>query len=162
MSDTERKLQNITPELMQHWQSLNTKFEKTEKIAGMGTVFYLNSTLTHGNIRVHCERYGSGINGNLYQLSDQRLAVFDIFDIDNQCYLLPEQRWKLVEQLGLPHVPLVGFGDLVGTVSDLLEEADGMSVINSKCIREGYVFKAMDDANVSFKIVGNSYLIKKG
>lgn len=162
MSDTERKLQNITPESMLYWQSLNTKFEKTEKIAGVSTVFYLNSTLTHGNIRVHCVLYGAGINGNLYQLSDQRLAVFDIYDIDNCCYLLPEQRWKLVEQLGLPHVPLVGFGDLVGTVSDLLEEADGMSVINPKCIREGLVYKAIDDAGVSFKVVQDKYSIKKG
>lgn len=162
---TERKLQIITPSSMDYWQSLNMKFEKTEKIAGVHTELVLNnknSNLTNGNIRVHCVVYGSGINGNLYQLSDQRLAVFDIYDIDNGVYLLPEQRWKLVSDLGLPHVPLKGFGDLIGTVADLLDEADGMSSINPECIREGFVYKSMVDANVSFKVVSDAYLIKKG
>ena len=142
---------DLKDELDNTWWKLAKKHDVIAKIKSTGR-----------NLAVQGEIYGSGINGNLYQLDDQRLAVFDIYDIDNQCYLLPEQRWKLVEQLGLPHVPLVGFGDLVGTVSDLLEEADGMSMINPKCIREGYVYKAMDCAAISFKVIGNSYLIKKG
>lgn len=116
---------------------------------------------TGRNLAVQGEIYGAGMNGNLYQLDDQRLAVFDIYDIDNQCYLLPDQRWKLVSDLGLPHVPLIGFGDLLGTVQDLLEDSDGMSVVNPKCIREGYVYKSMS-SNDSFKVISNSYLIKKG
>ena len=133
------------------WWKLANKHDIITKIKSTGR-----------NLAIQGEIYGSGINGNLYQLDDQRLAVFDVYCIDTGCYLLPEQRWKLVEQLGLPHVPLVGFGDLVGTVADLLDQADGVSVINPKCIREGYVYKAMDDANVSFKVIGNSYLIFKG
>lgn len=142
---------DLKDELDNTWWKLAKKYEVLEKIKQTGR-----------NLAVQGEIYGSGINGNLYQLSDQRLAVFDIFDIDNQCYLLPEQRWKLVEQLGLPHVPLAGFGDLVGTVADLLDEADGMSSINSECIREGFVYKSMEDTNISFKVIGNSYLLKKG
>jgi len=133
------------------WWKLAIKHDVIAKIKSTGR-----------NLAVQGEIYGSGINGNLYQLDDQRLAVFDIYDIDNGVYLLPEQRWKLVEQLGLPHVPLKGFGDLVGTVADLLDEADGMSSINPECIREGFVYKSMVDANVSFKVIGNSYLIFKG
>ena len=132
------------------WWKLAIKHDVIAKIKSTGR-----------NLAVQGEIYGSGINGNLYQLSDQRLAVFDIFDIDNGVYLLPEQRWKLVNDLGLPHVPLSGFGDLVGTVADLLEDADGMSSINSDCIREGFVYKSMTDANVSFKVISNSYLIFK-
>jgi len=133
------------------WWKLAKKYEVLDKIYSTGR-----------NLAVQGEIYGSGINGNLYQLDDQRLAVFDIYDIDNQTYLLPEQRWKLVEELGLPHVPLKGFGTLVGTVSNLLEDADGVSVVNPKCIREGYVYKCMTDSTISFKCIGNSYLLKKG
>lgn len=132
------------------WWKLAIKHDVIAKIKSTGR-----------NLAVQGEIYGSGINGNLYNLDDQRLAVFDIYDIDNKCYLIPEQRWKLVEDLGLPHVPLKGFGDLVGTVADLLEDADGMSSINPQCIREGYVFKSMTDPNISFKVISNSYLIFK-
>lgn len=133
------------------WWKLAIKHDVIAKIKSTGR-----------NLALQGEIYGSGINGNLYQLDDQRLAVFDIYDIDNGMYLLPEQRWKLVNDLGLPHVPLKGFGDLVGTVADLLEDADGMSSINHECIREGYVFKSMVDPNISFKVIGNQYLVKKG
>jgi RNA ligase (TIGR02306 family) len=142
---------DLKDDLDNTWWKLANQHNVIEKIKQNGR-----------NLAVQGEIYGSGINGNLYQLDDQRLAVFDIYDIDNRCYLLPEERWKLVEQLGLPHVPLKGFGTLVGTVSDLLEDADGMSVVNPKCIREGYVYKAMTDSTISFKVIGNSYLLKKG
>ena len=115
---------------------------------------------TGRNLAVQGEIYGSSINGNLYKLNDQRFMVYDIYDIDNRTYLLPDERWKLVEQLGLPHVPLVGFGVLVGSPSDLLDDAEGKSTINQDCIREGYVYKSMSDSNVSFKCISNAYLLK--
>jgi RNA ligase (TIGR02306 family) len=115
---------------------------------------------TGRNLAIQGEIYGSSINGNLYKLNDQRFMVYDIYDIDNQKYLLPDERWKLVEQLGLPHVPLVGFGVLVGAPSDLLEDAEGKSTVNPDSIREGYVFKSMTDSSVSFKVVSNQYLLK--
>jgi RNA ligase (TIGR02306 family) len=142
---------DLKDDLDNTWWKLANQHNVIEKIKQTGR-----------NLAVQGEIYGLGINGNLYQLDDQRLAVFDIYDIDNRRYLLPEERWKLVDQLGLPHVPLKGFGTLVGTVSDLLEDADGMSVVNPKCIREGYVYKAMNDSTISFKVIGNSYLLKKG
>ena len=115
---------------------------------------------TGRNLAVQGEIYGSSINGNLYKLNDQRFMVYDIYDIDNKTYLLPDERWKLVEQLGLPHVPLVGFGVLVGSPSDLLDDAEGKSTVNESSIREGYVYKSMSDSNVSFKCISNAYLLK--
>ena len=115
---------------------------------------------TGRNLAIQGEIYGSSINGNLYKLNDQRFMVYDIYDIDNQKYLLPDERWKLVGQLELPHVPLVGFGVLVGSPSDLLDDAEGKSIVNSESIREGYVFKSMTDGNVSFKCISNQYLLK--
>jgi len=142
---------DLKDDLDNTWWKLANQHNVLEKIKQTGR-----------NLAVQGEIYGSSINGNLYQLDDQRLAVFDIYDIDNRRYLLPEERWKLVGEMDLPHVPLKGFGTLVGTVSDLLEDADGMSTINPKCIREGYVYKAMNDSTISFKVIGNSYLLKKG
>jgi RNA ligase (TIGR02306 family) len=112
------------------------------------------------NLAIQGEIIGSNICGNMYNLSEHRLYVFDVFDIDKQEYYLPEARWKLCSDLGLPHVPLLGFGSLVGDSKYLLEDADGMSSINSKSIREGFVLKHMSDPMVSFKVVSNSFLLK--
>lgn len=124
---------------------------------------------TGRNLAIQGEIYGSFISGNMYKLNDQRLAVFDIFDIDTQTYLLPEERWKLVAELDLPHVPLIGFGALVGSPSDFLTYAEGNSTINpffihdtssNKQIREGDVYKSMTDSTISFKVVSNQYLLR--
>jgi len=105
------------------------------------------------------EIYGSSINGNLYKLQDQRFMLYNIFDIKQGVYLLPQEAYTLCKELGVPHVPMVGTGAIVGTIQELLEDADGMSGINPSSIREGYVYKHMK-SNVSFKVVSNSFLIR--
>lgn len=120
--------------------------------------------ITERNLAIQGEMYGSGINGNLYNLTDIRFACYDIFDIDKQEYLLPDERWELCMKLGIPHVPLEGVDQDISemTIQDILDSADGTSRLNQKSIREGYVYKSMTDPSVSFKAIGNSYLLKKG
>ena len=38
---------------------------------------------------------------------------------------------------------------------------DGMSCVNTKAIREGYVYKNLETGE-SFKVIGAGYLLKKG
>lgn len=120
--------------------------------------------LTGRNLAIQGEMYGSGINGNLYNLTDIRFACYDIFDIDKQEYLLPDERWEICMRLGIPHVPLEGVDQDISemAIQDILDSADGTSRLNQKSIREGYVYKSTTDPNVSFKAIGNSYLLKKG
>jgi RNA ligase (TIGR02306 family) len=116
------------------------------------------------------ELVGFGIQGNVYQLTDQRLYIFDVFDIDNQRYLEPNERIPIVilaTELSdkIDHVPIITENVKIleeySNMVSLLEHADGQSYINSHVIREGCVYKAMH-GNMSFKVVSNKYLLKYG
>ena len=119
---------------------------------------------TGRNLAFQGEGYGSSISGNMYEFPDQRFALYAIYDIDAQCYLPPDQAYRTALVLGVPHVPHLGnmcLGEFYGTMQELIDDADGTSCINTKAIREGYVYKNLE-TNESFKAIGSSYLIKKG
>jgi RNA ligase (TIGR02306 family) len=119
---------------------------------------------TGRNLAIQGEIYGTGINGNLYGLDDQRFALYSIYDIDDQSYLPPDQAYRVALVLGVPHVPHEGnlcLGEFYSTMQELIDSADGTSCVNTKAIREGYVYKNLE-TNESFKVIGASYLIKKG
>ena len=119
---------------------------------------------TGRNLAFQGEGYGSSISGNMYEFPDQRFALYAIYDIDAQCYLPPDQAYRTALVLGVPHVPHLGnmrLGEFYGSMQELIDDADGMSCVNTKAIREGYVYKNLQ-TNDSFKAIGSSYLIKKG
>ncbi len=124
-----------------------------------------------GNYAVQGELMGPGIQGNREGLKSHCLFVFDIFDIDNRCYLEPNERHEMLEQmwgLGLKkdmvkHVPVIAHAatlyDTLGIqdVNSLLKFAEGPSLVHS--IREGLVFKRVD-GKFSFKAISNKFLLK--
>lgn len=114
------------------------------------------------NLMIQSEQCGPGISGNIYNMSEYFLFVFDIFDIDRQEFLNPEERRELTKFLGLIDAPvLFKKFDLSGmTVSKFLDMADGKSVMGMiDTLREGLVFKANANKRVSFKAVSNMYLL---
>lgn len=119
---------------------------------------------TGRNLAFQGEIYGMGINGNLYGLDDQRFALYSIYDIDDQRYLPPDEAYRVALVLGVPHVPHEGnmrLGMQYESMQELIDEADGTSCVNTKAIREGYVYKNLETTE-SFKVIGASYLIRKG
>lgn len=122
------------------------------------------------NIAVQGELMGPGIQGNREQLKFHKFFIFDIFDIDTQEYLPPENRWTVVEFLqhnfGLNmdivnHVPIdsQSFKIPAGTtVQDMLDQAEGPSLTHP--IREGFVYKRKD-GKFSFKTISNRFLMKE-
>lgn len=112
------------------------------------------------NIAIQCEQCGPGISGNIYGMTEHKLYVYDIFDIDSRRYLSPDERNDVLAKLDLPHVPVVhqshgGFS----TLQEYLDFADGYSVLSfNKTLREGLVFKAYTTDRVSFKVISNKYL----
>ena len=119
---------------------------------------------TGRNLAFQGEGYGSSISGNMYEFPDQRFALYAIYDIDAQCYLPPDQAYRTALVLGVPHVPHLGnmcLGEFYGTMQELIDDADGASCVNTKAIREGYVYKNLQTGD-SFKVIGAGFLIKKG
>ena len=123
--------------------------------------YYLPDNLTKLglNIAVQGELIGLGIQGNIYGISDFDFYVYDVFDIDKQQYMSAEDRYSVVESLGLKHVPVLGHNwHAVNTVEQLLMMSDGKSLLNPKQAREGVVLKAVD-GSFSFKVISNKYLL---
>lgn len=116
------------------------------------------------NISVQGEGIGAGIQKNPYAVIGVDWRIFDIWDINAQQFWLPNARRDLTRELGLKDVPVLdeNFSG-VFTLEDMLERADGMSVLNDRSRREGIIFKCnqmIGDNFYHFKVVSNKYLLK--
>jgi RNA ligase (TIGR02306 family) len=123
----------------------------------------LDKLSKYGNIVISGELIGNGIQKNREHLQSHEFYVFDIFDVDEQKYIGCKDRLKIVEELGLHHVPIlyksITLKELdLDTIDKILEFAEGPSMNNNK--REGLVFKLIDGCD-SFKAVANSYILEK-
>jgi RNA ligase (TIGR02306 family) len=114
------------------------------------------------------ELVGPGIQGNIYNLPEHDLFIYDIFDITYQRYLSASLRRSLIAFIGLKSVPIVemynNYADHSNpkrllTHENILEMAEGTSKLNPKQEREGLVFKSYDGKS-SFKAISNKYLLK--
>lgn len=123
------------------------------------------------NLAIQGELMGPGIQKNRENLNSHKLFIFDIYDIDNACYLPPDLRLHIVNELyhyGLnksmaDHVPIISHSanlyDTLGIsdIAQLLKFAEGPSLVH--LIREGLVFKRKD-GKFSFKAISNLFLLK--
>ena len=114
------------------------------------------------SLAIQGELMGPGIQGNRENLTELKLFVFDIYDIDQRSYLGTDDRHEICRMLELDHVPILHVSRSLQdwSLQDLLDEAGGSS-INHK-IREGVVFKSRTDPNISFKVINNKFLLTGG
>ncbi len=117
------------------------------------------------NFAIQGELMGPGIQGNRENFTENRLYIFDVFDINNQRYMLPLERRNFINA-GLPyiknvfHVPVIheNFTITTESVADLLKMAEGPSINNP--VREGLVWKC-SEINFSFKTISNKFLLNE-
>jgi len=114
------------------------------------------------NIALQGELMGDGIQGNREKIVGRDFFLFDIFNITEQCYLLPSQRISVAAKFGIKHVPVLDKNAVIidkdHLLDDLLDQADIESM--SHKIAEGIVFKSNTDPEFSFKVINNKYLLK--
>jgi len=114
----------------------------------------------YDNVAIQGELIGPGIQNNIYKLSQPEFRVFDVYNIHSGAYVDPAFRRAMVKSLGLLHVPFISVDkDLgVGSVEEILQWAEDMSILNSTVQREGIVFKEVC-GGMSFKAISNKYLL---
>ena len=131
---------------------------------------YLDALSTLGfDIAVQAELCGPGIQKNRYALKEHTLFIFDIWLIKDQCYALQDVKNFIIERLAsaganVHVVPYLGKRTFRYFLTEALAEADGMSQVNPKSMREGIVFKSANLINgqvVSFKAVSNQFLVSE-
>ena len=118
---------------------------------------------TGKNLMVYSEQVGPGIQGNIYELTEHMLFLYDVFDIDTQTYYSPEKMIEFAREHDLTTVPILRHSCDLGnmTLEEILKMADGKSVLGTTdTLREGLVFKANLKDRISWKAVSNVYLLK--
>lgn len=131
------------------------KNELEKKMAVTGNIFGIP------NLAIQAELMGPGVQGNREGFPDFDIYVFDIYDIEGHTKIDAEKRHKMVKFMGLNHVPFHGFVKLdhMQTAKEFLEMAEGPSINHS--VREGLVFKSVDDPNVNFKAISNTFKLSQ-
>lgn len=122
-------------------------------------------TALNRNIALQGELVGPKINGNRMRLEEYSLRVFNIWDLDNKCYLLWDEVTEICTRLGVETVPVVYRGraaDLDLTLPSFLKMAEDQCYLKN-VLAEGIVVKTddmVDRGRVSFKVISNKYLLK--
>jgi RNA ligase (TIGR02306 family) len=123
------------------------------------------------NIAVQGELMGPKIQANREGFASYTLFVFDIYNIDTQQQLSPDNRRDTLQalyDLGMnknmvQHVPIFAYNvtlaDMgITNVAGLLKDAEGESIVHP--VREGKVYKSMD-GQFSFKAISDQFLLKE-
>lgn len=108
------------------------------------------------------EVYGNAVQGNPLKLDDRRFAAFNL--VVDGVRLGSIVAKDILAKYDIPFVPIIDEHYILPDQDELEEfkkSADGKSVINKKCIREGFVYRSMDGQK-SFKNVSRKFLISKG
>lgn len=113
------------------------------------------------NLALQGELIGEGIQKNIYKLRGQTITFFDVFDIDNCRHYDYASFITLMNEFDLETVPMVQVSvKIPQTVDEILQMANGNSLLNPSANREGLVFRTMDEKRFSFKAISNAYLLK--
>jgi RNA ligase (TIGR02306 family) len=115
------------------------------------------------NICIQGELIGEGIQGNPYKIKGHTVKFYTAFDIDEQKRISFIQFMELLRRMDLESVPVLkqnGEFQLPETVGDMLNFAEGKSVLNPDTEREGLVIRSID-GTISFKAISNKFLINE-
>lgn len=120
------------------------------------------------NVALQAEIIGPKIQTNKYALTEPRLMVFNLFDIDAYAYVDYEGFVAFVGKLGLETPPILRDDYTLGEddVDGLVQMSQGASVLNPKTPREGIVVRSVVEARdpeigrLSFKVINPEFLLK--
>lgn len=143
------------------WWAMAKKLEMKERLKDMAEVF--------GNCAVQGELCGPSIQKNRLGLSEIDFFVFNVYDIDNQCYLNFGPFKEFVRQAGLKMVPILNDNIVCEfTQDELLKMAEG-KYEGTTNEQEGIVIRPLLETysealegRLSLKAISNRFLLKGG
>lgn len=124
----------------------------------------------HGinELAIQGELIGEGIQKNLYKIKGHTIKFFTVFNIDEQRYFTHNEMVAFFREIGLEMVPIIdeNFHLLDSSIEELIDLADGPSILNINQAREGLVFRSREYipkapfGKISFKVISNKFLLK--
>lgn len=134
----------------------------------MARKYNLEEVLPEG-LAIQGEIVGSGVQADALKLGENRLYVYNVYDIVEGRYLDFEAFKAFCDRTGLTTVPILESDFfMLHTVPELLKMAEGYSTVSPDCLREGLVFRPLVEEQVtegkyrgrlSFKAISNAYLL---
>ena len=114
------------------------------------------------NIAIQGEIIGPKINANRLKQNAYSIRVFNVWDIDKQCYMNYSSVTSMCDSLGIDQVPLIfkGIYDPLRLNLDHFLELADLQEYTKGNPAEGIVVKTDDDGlRISFKVISNKYLL---
>ena len=118
-----------------------------------------------GNFAIQAEMIGPGIQGNIYGLDKKEFRIFTFFKEREQRYSTYDELIHLIEETGLPLVPIIDDNFTITSDVDALVE---LSIGNSKIAnrsREGIIIRTKEYTEsgeiFSCKAINPNYLLKQ-
>ena len=134
-----------------YWQIAN-RLELAAKMETLGR-----------RIAIQGELIGPGIQGNRYKLKQTELYVFNVFDLNEFAYVEKQEAASICERLGLQMVPFIEQRTVPDSIDQILQIAEGKSVLNDSTQREGLVWVVGSGQDrISFKTISNKFLARGG
>jgi RNA ligase (TIGR02306 family) len=129
--------------------------------------YKFEETLSDG-YAIQGEVVGRNIQNNSEGLKDIDLFIFDVYDIKENRYLTPEERYKFVKDISAKHVPVVHESFVLSRdlnlgedlISELRKVANSQKTFCGK-VAEGVVFKSTSKNRFSFKVINPEYLLRE-
>ena len=110
-------------------------------------------------VAVQAETFGAGVQKRDYGMKDHEIKVFNLLYSDCGRIGTLEMK-KLMEELGVPAVPIISEGmTLPSTIEELREFVHSAPSLIDGGMKEGIVFRTLDGVE-SFKCVDPEFLVK--
>jgi hypothetical protein len=106
------------------------------------------------------ETFGEYVQNNKYKLNERRFAAFNLIFDDVRLGSIKAR--EFLKEYDVPFVPIIDANYVLPDKENFeafKESADGMSTINNKCLREGFVYRSQDGQK-SFKSISRKFLLK--
>lgn len=145
-------------------RNINLKFDENNSFWQMAIKYKVEEKLRSVpellGVAIQGELVGPGVQGNIYNLPELDFYVYDLYHVKDG-YCPAPWRHDIVDAFEMKHVPLMPpYVFENASLEDFLAMADGQSQLGSNPLREGLVFKSMDDPSISFKVISNQYCLK--
>jgi len=131
-----------------NWDKVSTQFDIHNKLKGWDADYAIQG-----------EIIGEGIQKNIYGIKGLDFYVYKVTDVKTGVALNCIALNTFCEVVGLKTVPVIKeYTELYDTLEEVLEESNAKSLINPKVLREGLVWRSVDDQSIGFKVRSPQYL----
>ena len=117
------------------------------------------------NIVIRGEHVGPGIQENIYRLKGYNVALFEVWDIADRRLYNYDEFMEFCLKYEFETVPVLGTNcKLLPTVEEMISDSHGYSKYHDAgdVLREGKVWRRMEDSRISFKVRDPIYLALHG